>query len=288
MSTLTATEELLQSTKQALASLNVRREALESEATAITSELTSPLESGSGPPMGVDTPLVDPDGYPRNDIDVYRARTLRGRLATIKADHQQIMRDIEMKLQQLAVLQNPQRIMQEKAEIEERKKPKPKPKYDPVTGKWVVKNWDGTIAGAGSGSTTPRSFDSLDAVPSDSQAASSNIRQSPTTSSARGSSTSITPSLPFAKVNAVAPHSPAEAAGLLEDDLILCFGSITIDTPNGFQELAQAVPDAASDHKSIEIMVRRGTTQETKTVHLVPRPWEGRGLIGCHIVPFQN
>mmetsp|Transcript_230 Transcript_230/g.432 ORF Transcript_230/g.432 Transcript_230/m.432 type:complete len:288 (-) Transcript_230:614-1477(-) len=284
--TIAAREELLQSTKQALASLNVRREALESEASAITSELTSPLESG-GPPMGVDTPLVDSDGYPRSDIDVYRARTLRGRLATIGTDHKQIMCDIEMKLQQLAALQKPQRVAEEKAEIEERKKPKPKPKYDPVTGKWVVKNWDGTIAGAGS-DKTPRSFDSLEALSSDGQAASSNVRQS-AAASVGGRNTTVAPSLPFAKVNAVAPHSPAEAAGLLEDDLILRFGSITIDSPNGFQELAQAVPNAASDHQTIEILVKRGNAQqETKTVHLVPRPWEGRGLIGCHIVPFQN
>ena len=82
----TNTNELLESAKKSLAALNVQRQALETEAAALVSELNAPLASG-GPPMGIDTPLVDADGYPRADIDVYRARTLRGRLATIKTDH---------------------------------------------------------------------------------------------------------------------------------------------------------------------------------------------------------
>ena len=270
----TATDELVQSTKQALASLNAQREALESEASAVTSELTAPLESG-GAPMGVDTPLVDSDGYPRGDIDVYRARSLRSRLAIIRTDHKRIMGEIETKLEQLMVLQNPQRAEQDKAEIEQRKKPKPKPKYDAATGKWVVTNWDGTTISGAAGS---------DRTPSIAQAA---VGQSPAASGS-GVNALVPPSLPFAKVNAVAPHSPAEAAGLLEDDLIVRFGNITIDSPNGFHALAEAVPVAAGDQQSIEILVKRGSTQEMKTVNLLPGPWEGRGLIGCHIVPFQN
>jgi 26S proteasome non-ATPase regulatory subunit 9 len=89
--------------KKALAALDVKRKALEMEADALHAELT--LEGPEGqPPMGVDTPLVDRDGYPRADIDVYRARTLRGRLKTIQTDHKALMRDIEKGLAQLAAL----------------------------------------------------------------------------------------------------------------------------------------------------------------------------------------
>lgn len=89
--------------KKALAALDVKRKALEMEADAIHAELT--LEGSEGqPPMGVDTPLVDQDGYPRGDIDVYRARTLRGRLKTIQTDHKAIMKDIEKGLARLAAL----------------------------------------------------------------------------------------------------------------------------------------------------------------------------------------
>ena len=153
--------DLLQSAKQSLAALNVQRAALESEAAAIVAELNAPLDSG-GAPMGIDTPLVDADGYPRSDIDVYRARTLRGRLAVIRTDHRQLMRDIDTGLQRLAALQNPGKAAEEQAELAARRAAKPKPKYDPISGKWVVQNWDGTVAGAPAGET--RSFATLQAA----------------------------------------------------------------------------------------------------------------------------
>lgn len=51
--------------------------------------------------------------------------------------------------------------------------------------------------------------------------------------------TVIRPPGPFAKVNAVAPESPAAAANLQREDLILEYGSITSATPNAFQEIAR-------------------------------------------------
>lgn len=270
-------DDLLATTKQSLKTLQVQRQALESEAAAITSELTAPLESG-GPPMGIDTPLTDRDGYPRADIDVYRARTLRGRLATIRNDHRTLEAQLSRGLERVAALQNPQRVAVQQAELAARRQAKPKPKYDAATGKWVVKNWDGSIAGAAQGEA--RSFDTLQTTATPS----TTTRQSTTPTQPL----IPTPSRPFARVNAVAPHSPAQAAGLLEHDLILRFGNITLDSPNGFAELARAVPQAAGEGQAIDILVQRGHNTSVQTLQLVPRPWEGRGLIGCHIVPLQH
>ena len=89
--------------RKALAALDVKRKALEMEADAIHAELTSEGPDGQHP-MGVDTPLVDDDGYPRADIDVYRARTLRGRFKVVQTDHKAIMKDIETGLAKLAAL----------------------------------------------------------------------------------------------------------------------------------------------------------------------------------------
>jgi hypothetical protein len=58
--------------KKVLAMLDIKRKALETEMDAILSELTSKGPEGQ-PPIGVNTPLTDQDGYPRADIDVYRA-----------------------------------------------------------------------------------------------------------------------------------------------------------------------------------------------------------------------
>ena len=89
--------------RKTLATVDVKRKALESESEAITSELLAEPEPGV-PPMGIDTPLVDADGCPRGDVDVYRARTLRGRLAVIRTDYKALMRESEDLLYQLAAL----------------------------------------------------------------------------------------------------------------------------------------------------------------------------------------
>jgi len=80
--------------KHVLKALDVKRKALEMEMAATLDELTAPSADG-GAPMGVDTPLTDTDGYPRADIDIYRARNLRHRLAVIKTDHQALLQQVE-------------------------------------------------------------------------------------------------------------------------------------------------------------------------------------------------
>ena len=56
--------------------------------------------------MGLDTPSVDADGFPRADIDadidVYRARHLRNRLAVIRTDHKNLMKQMEQGLHHLS------------------------------------------------------------------------------------------------------------------------------------------------------------------------------------------
>jgi Nas2 N_terminal domain len=89
--------------RKVLATLDVQRKAMENEADAIYLELTTPPEDGIEP-MGVDTPLVDPEGYPRGDIDVYRARTLRSRFRILQTDHKETSQRIEALLVQLAAL----------------------------------------------------------------------------------------------------------------------------------------------------------------------------------------
>jgi Nas2 N_terminal domain len=140
--------------------LDVQRRSLEYESEAIVGELTSTSsEQPNAPPMGVDTPLVDREGFPRADIDVLRARTLRSRLVAIRTDHKTLMKQIEEQLAQLAILTttssppppgindgsgSDERKPKEN-EVSARSAEKPKPKFDPLTGKWVVRNWDGSM-----------------------------------------------------------------------------------------------------------------------------------------------
>ena len=54
--------------------------------------------------MGITTPLVDDEGYPRADIDVYRARTLRKRLIEIRNDRRAVLEKMERGLIELGAL----------------------------------------------------------------------------------------------------------------------------------------------------------------------------------------
>lgn len=69
-----------------LDSLLAQRDAFEIEADAIYSELTSPGLNGE-PPAGIKDPLVDSEGFPRGDLDIYNVRRKRQRLAELNYDH---------------------------------------------------------------------------------------------------------------------------------------------------------------------------------------------------------
>jgi 26S proteasome non-ATPase regulatory subunit 9 len=279
-STLEKMDQVAALTRRSLETLDVKRKALESEAEAITLELTAQTESG-GPPMGIDTPLVDSDGYPRADIDLYRAKSLRGRLAEIRTDHKDLMTHIEEALSRYAAMKNPGKEEEEKEEFAARYAPKPKPKYDPITKKWVVMNWDGTVAGVEKGEQL-----SFDDVGKESNSATGQVADV----------VLPTYNTPFARVDSVAAHSPAEQAGLKEGDLIVEFGYVNYMNHEHLQAIADVVPTAASDQKPILIKLLRQQEEQlgsdgeqvVLSISLVPQPWSGRGLIGCHIVPYSG
>lgn len=67
-----------------------QKQTIEEEIDAVVGELTS----GANPP-GVKGSLIDAEGFPRADIDVYRVRQQRHRLACLQTDHKAVMATIE-------------------------------------------------------------------------------------------------------------------------------------------------------------------------------------------------
>lgn len=100
------------------------------------------------------------------------------------------------------------------------------------------------------------------------------------------SSSSTTPSLlPFARVNAVAPDSPAYEAGLRREDKLIKFGSIHAANHDRLQALNQLV--GRSEGIPISVIISRGQDDQQQSLTLTPRQgWGGRGTLGCHIVPL--
>jgi 26S proteasome regulatory subunit N4 len=266
------------SLRQMLKMLDVQRQALEQEAGAIASELTAVNPANpTAAPVGIDTPLVDAEGYPRGDVDIYRARSLHSRLAVVKTDHQNLMKNIEGKLRQLALLQDPNNFVAEKKEEDARMAPKPKPKFDPKSGKWVVKNWDGSIAGSGKDEGARRLFDALLASNLPGVASNNTSPPAAVPTIHRANATMLTP---LARVESVAPASPAFVAGLQPNDVIFAFGPACT-----MSDISDLVKTAAVNTEGIELRVRRADME--KLLVLNPRPWNCRGFLGCHILPID-
>ncbi|KAF9651556.1 hypothetical protein BDM02DRAFT_3090907 [Thelephora ganbajun] len=91
--------------------------------------------------------------------------------------------------------------------------------------------------------------------------------------------TSLSSLLPFARVDAVAPHGPAQLAGLRPGDLIIKFGPLTAGNVNGsLQSVAQQVE--RSENRPILLSVSRDN--QIISMRLTPqRGWGGRGMVGC-------
>lgn len=197
---------------------------------------------------------------------------------------------------------------EEQKEAEARRLPKPKPKYDPITGKWVVMNWDGTVAGVPGGEN--RTFAELEhqvsGLTRDGDDATSSLASSLVNSTRSLNTTDNEPrpppaavprsesgvKQPFARIDAVAAGSPAEGAGLKEEDLIVVFGPIHYENNDHLRAIAELVPDIASEQESLEIVLLRHNLDkdkwETLKLNLKPRPWDGRGLLGCHLMPYSR
>ncbi|KAI9639405.1 uncharacterized protein MKK02DRAFT_29476 [Dioszegia hungarica] len=94
------------------------------------------------------------------------------------------------------------------------------------------------------------------------------------------------PERAVARVNSVAPGSPAEDAGLQAGDMIYSFGEVSSTTSGGLQAVGALV--AHSEGVSIPILVERQSPAGIQRISLGLTPrngWGGRGSLGCHILP---
>lgn len=183
--------------------------------------------------------------------------------------------------------------------------PKPKPKFDPVTNQWVVKSWDGTVAGIPNGEC--RQFDHLlNGTDAPANAARATNRTSasipPTTNDNRtndtttntNDSTQTIAKQPFAIIDEISPDSPASTAGLELNDLLLQFDNID-HTTNHYNFTAIAKLLSEKEGQIVRVTVRRCKTMEWGEVieeivdlELMPQKWAGRGLLGCHIRRYEE
>ncbi|WVW83992.1 hypothetical protein I302_106017 [Kwoniella bestiolae CBS 10118] len=174
------------------------------------------------------TQLVDNEGYPRGDIDIYAIRHARSSLVRLQNDRQTVSDLLATALQDAFS--------------------RPSQTQDLPNG-------------------TPHPASSS---------------QSTTTQLNGNAPEGEWPEKPIARVNTVAPQSPASQAGLQPNDLIYDFAGVTHLSPGGIQAIGSVV--SRSEGVSLKLLVLRG--EQRITLHLTPRNgWGGRGSLGCHILP---
>lgn len=212
--TMEFANERAKALRAALNMLSAQRDALEAEADAIHSELTSPGINGE-PPAGIKSPLIDTEGYPRGDIDIINVKDKRRRLAEINTDYKSIMKQIEQSMTQLH---------QELPPV-------------PI-----------------SSAITPEVHSTVE-IPK-----------------------------PMAKLDEIFPGSPASTAGIVKDDLLMQFGDISSNTSGFFKSIVELV--GKSVNQPISIVVLRNN--ERVELSIIPQPWGGRGLLGCHLSPIAE
>lgn len=91
---------------------------------------------------------------------------------------------------------------------------------------------------------------------------------------------------PFCVVENVLKCSPAEIAGFVNNDLIYNFGGIDINFQNPLEKIGLLVKN--SEDKEIIVEVYREKINEHLKLKLVPKKWEGNGLLGFKINLIKN
>ncbi|XP_025269355.1 26S proteasome non-ATPase regulatory subunit 9 isoform X2 [Camponotus floridanus] len=199
----------LQEAKDAVLQLIKDKEKIESTLQALKELLDSNQ-------IDMDESLVDSEGYPRQDIDVYQVRHARHKIICLRNDHKALMKKIEEGLHKVHALA------------------------------------EGSKA---QDSVTPNVSDSLETETLE----------------------------PFLRVNLVSPGSPAEIAGIQVEDLILEFGSIHYRNFKSLTDIGKLVEN--SRYKVINLKIKRGSN--VIVLSLTPRPWVGKGLLGCNVIPLE-
>ena len=218
---------------------------------------------------GIDGPLVDTEGFPLADpsFDIYQIRKDRQRLHELRNDHKVIMLKLGNALGDL-----------HRETARERREDK------------------GQQCHNSSAASPPASSTLAEPMALDDNARRVGLGIEGVLANGNGTvSGPSTPTPAFAVIDEVAANSPAEAAGLRVGDQVVTFASITC--PGGAQATALALREIASvlpslEGRGVEIVIRRSSEGENElnsallSLHLTPRQWGGRGLLGCHLTPL--
>jgi len=214
--------------------------------------------------------LVDDEGFPRADIDVWDVRVKRNRLACIETDHAELMKRIEEVVQQL------------------HQEAKAKAAFRDTSSSSSSSSSSSNVAPPAEGRQPP--------LPTTTTSSSSTRTHEPTAMEEEeaGEEEGGTPKQPFALIDQVFRASPAEEAGLKAGDMLVTFGSVDTENHSNFTAIVNLVQNSVG--RPVRVVVQRkgeegGTGRSSSsrrvTLSLIPHTWSGRGLLGCHLTALS-
>jgi 26S proteasome regulatory subunit N4 len=242
--------------------LTQQKEQLEQRIEQAAARLNAPGGAGTA------APLVDREGFPRSDVgDLAAAAADRRDLLCWTNDHKALMREIEGVLHALMGGGDGGRGAASAAAVGDR----------------MEEDGNGATAAA----RPP---------PPPSSSAEQQQQQQP-------SSSSSSPLPPFASVGDVMPCSPASAAGMLVGDLVIRLAGVDASSSAAADSAPAPPPSSSSSSSSSSLLLQKVAAalqasenrpcaalvlREGRRValELTPRPWAGRGLLGCHLRPL--
>ena len=253
--------ELIQEAERAKASL-------EAEAEAIAVELDAPVAETGAPGPGLKGPLVDAEGYPRADVDLYRVRTLRGRHATIRTDHK-ARRSASAKRSRGDAAAAASWILRTSRGAPPRPRAGILRDERAVCAQDLMKKIEALLPLA-----LAPTADDEDATMADGPWAAATI---PASEPATPTPPEAPPAgAPFCGVVEVRGGSPAAAAGLRVGDRVVKFGDAT-----ALSDVKRFVLSNVGEPFGVWVRRDSGLLR----VALTPQAWAGEGLLGCRLVP---
>eukprot|EP01067_Filipodium_phascolosomae_P004996 Filipodium_phascolosomae@DN2994_c0_g1_i1.p1 len=292
----------------------------------IESEMQSHIDflNGYGMP-GADGPLVDQEGFPRNDIDIIAVRTARHRVNCLRNDLKAVNSKLEEGLHEIhkstmvSVPRERNRSVGKQSSLELLSSgtglsPHAGDDTTLLVDEMLVGNGQHHTSGGPGPYSIPSSTKGLvgsdhisDEVLDDQERLQHSVgkRSSGSTGSTKvGAETStsvatvqggpvkVSDPRVFAIVDEISPSSPAEECGLQIGDEIVQFGAVTKTSPDCFNEVANEVLTHVDKLVEVKMLRWRNNSVDTQekiqvSLQLRPHNWDGPGVLGCHISPVE-
>ncbi|KAF2074249.1 hypothetical protein CYY_004459 [Polysphondylium violaceum] len=244
-------------TVESVQQLIKERTSLERELESLTKFLTT----GEGSTFGLHGSFVDSEGYPSPHLElIIEVKKARNRISCIQYDYKKLMKTIE---QNLEILHS-------------------QSKSNPIARPPITNN--NTTQQSNSNNNTNVNNNNNNNKNNHNNDNDMDITQDSIISTHKEE---VKKEVEFVYLDLISPGSPSEKAGLKSGDKIYQFGSVgPIYSLDSSISYLQAIASIVRNSEDKPITIKFYRDNEKMTTILIPKKWNGQGLIGCFIKPM--